>query len=190
MLGLCDTTVVTEYYSTSFQGLIFRDKRPLPIRQVVSMALDAARGLQALHEMAVSVHVDMKPQQLLIDETGRVRLNDFNSAHIMSIDKDGKFCPVQASKRRRPTAWPSPENYEGKPLTTAADVYSMGMIFFSLMAGGLPYEGDQYRLERALRTGSRPEIDPSWHKGFMKVVQDMWNQDPSRRPPARRVVSR
>lgn len=46
MLGVCDTTVVTEYYSTSFQELLFRNKRPLPTRQIVSMALDAAKGLQ------------------------------------------------------------------------------------------------------------------------------------------------
>lgn len=46
MLGICGTTVVTEYYSTNFHESLFRDKRPLPIRQIVSMALDAARGLQ------------------------------------------------------------------------------------------------------------------------------------------------
>lgn len=46
MLGVCGTAVVTEYYSTNFLGVLFRNKRSLPIRQIVSMALDAARGLQ------------------------------------------------------------------------------------------------------------------------------------------------
>lgn len=46
MLGVCDTAVVTEYYSTNFLGILFRNKRPLPIGQIISMALDAARGLQ------------------------------------------------------------------------------------------------------------------------------------------------
>ncbi|CAM9384814.1 unnamed protein product, partial [Hapterophycus canaliculatus] len=69
---------------------------------------------QALHEVAGSIHVDMKPQQLLIDENGRVMVNDFNSAHIMSVAEDGTLCPVQTAKRRRPTPWPAPENYEGK----------------------------------------------------------------------------
>lgn len=45
----------------------------------------------------------------------------------------------------------------------------MGMIFYSLVAGELPYGGDQDRLEGALMRGSRPTIDPLWHKGFMKV---------------------
>lgn len=70
--------------------------------------------VQALHEIAGSIHVDLKPQQLLIDETGRVMVNDFNSAHIMSVARDGTLCPVQSAKRRRPTPWPAPENYEGK----------------------------------------------------------------------------
>lgn len=71
-------------------------------------------SVQALHEIAGSIHVDMKPQQLLIDETGRVMVNDFNSAHIMSVARDGTLCPVQSAKRRRPTPWPAPENYDGK----------------------------------------------------------------------------
>lgn len=70
--------------------------------------------LQALHEVAVSIYVDMKPQQLLVDETGRVMLNDFNSAHAMGVASDGKLCPVHSAKRNRPTPWPSPESYQGK----------------------------------------------------------------------------
>ncbi|CAM9461262.1 unnamed protein product, partial [Hapterophycus canaliculatus] len=190
MLGTCLTTLVTEYYASTFLGVIFRERQPMPIRQVVSMALDAARGLQALHEIAGSVHVDMKPQQLLVDVDGRVMLNDFNSAHIMNVARDGTFCPVHSGKRRRHTPWPSPENYEGKPLTPATDIYSMGMIFYSLIAGELPYGGDADLLERAMLRKTRPEIDPSWHKGFMKVVQDMWHENPEKRPTARRVVVR
>lgn len=46
MLGLCDTMVVTEYFTTSFLRAIFRGRMELPDLAVVSMALDAARGLQ------------------------------------------------------------------------------------------------------------------------------------------------
>lgn len=45
MLGLCDTTIVAEYHQ-SFLGVLLRDGRELPVVEVVSMALDAARGLQ------------------------------------------------------------------------------------------------------------------------------------------------
>lgn len=47
MLGMCNTTVVTEYFADSFAGIVFRDdKDPLSIRQMVSLALGAARGMQ------------------------------------------------------------------------------------------------------------------------------------------------
>lgn len=46
MLGVCGTAVVTEYYSTDFLEVVYRHGEGLPIRTVVSMALDAARGLQ------------------------------------------------------------------------------------------------------------------------------------------------
>lgn len=70
---------------------------------------------QALHEIAGGLHIDLKPMQLLVDEEGRVKLNDFNSVHVLSRNPaDGKFCPAQASKRNRREPWPSPENYAGK----------------------------------------------------------------------------
>lgn len=64
--------------------------------------------------------------QLLVDEDGRVKLNDFNSVRVLSIDPNGgEFCPAPSSKRRRVEPWPSPENYAGKVQTRFAwDLFS------------------------------------------------------------------
>ena len=77
----------------------------------------AARvSFQALHEVAGGVHMDMKPQQLLVDDFGRGKVNDFNSVHIMSSRRDveGEFCPVRSSKPQRVIPWRAPENLAGK----------------------------------------------------------------------------
>ncbi|CAM9401003.1 unnamed protein product [Ectocarpus fasciculatus] len=192
MLGVCGTTVVTEYFPTSIVYYAFGQKEPLPIRVVVSMSLDAARGLQALHEVAGCIHVDMKPMQLLVDDNRRVMVNDFNSVHVMSISPSGgAFCPAESPKRNRLTPWPSPENYAGQPLTETTDIYSMAMIFYSLLSGTSPFGGPEGMAEAvATRTRPRPLVDPSWHRGFVEVVQDMWHEDPTRRPSARQVVAR
>lgn len=63
------------------------------------------------------------------------------------------------------------KRFRDQPLTPASDIYSLAMIFFSLMAGSLPYEGNPELLARAMSRQGRPQIDPSWHKGFMKVGQ-------------------
>lgn len=58
----------------------------------------------------------MKPQQMLIDDSGRAMVNDFNSAHIMDEHPwlEGEFCPVKSAKSARLVPWRSPENNEGK----------------------------------------------------------------------------
>ena len=57
----------------------------------------------------------------------------------------------------------------GQLLTEKADIYSLGMIFFALIAGRLPYYGKPELLESAFYQKGRPKIDPSWHRGFMEV---------------------
>ncbi|CAN0458617.1 unnamed protein product [Scytosiphon promiscuus] len=116
MLGTCDTTVVSGFYPTTLAGVI-RASRPerLSARKVVSMGLDAARGLQALHEASIApiVQFDMKPHQLLVAEDGRVMLNDFNAAQFMGTRPSGAPCPMQRSAARV-TLWQAPEHIAGK----------------------------------------------------------------------------
>lgn len=59
-------------------------------------------------------------------------------------------------------------SYVHQPVTDKTDVYSMGMIFYSLINGDTPYETPE-SFKLALVNKSRPEIDPSWHEGFMEV---------------------
>lgn len=56
-----------------------------------------------------------------------------------------------------------------QPLTEKADVYSMGMIFFAIIAGRPPYNGDKELLDSAMARKARPDIDSAWHEGFMEV---------------------
>lgn len=70
---------------------------------------------QALHEIAHSIHVDLKPRQLFVGDGGRVVLNDFNSAKVTSTSPStGMPCPARSSKRNKLAPWPSPENYAGQ----------------------------------------------------------------------------
>lgn len=87
---VCNREKITELVSGSF---IFAS-----ILQV-SLALDAARGLQALHEAPGGpiVHYDIKPQQMMLDANGRIKINDLNTCQFADADMDGNSCPFTMS---------------------------------------------------------------------------------------------
>lgn len=85
------------------------------------MALDAVRGLQALHEAPGGpiVHFDLKPNQFLFDENGRVKINDLNMARFMGKSAStGGPCPFQGPNLARIVPWRAPEQIAGEQVRT------------------------------------------------------------------------
>ena len=113
ILGLCDCDIVTEYFPLYMDEILLNDapRDPIPEDKIIRMALDAARGLRALHEVPGGpvVHADLQPRQLLMDEDGTVKLNDLNRCRFMARDSEGKPCPFKISKGNG--VWRSPEEY-------------------------------------------------------------------------------
>lgn len=119
LLGRCGTDIVTEYYPLSMDKLIFGEvledgqvKRPkFNARKVIGMALDAARGLEALHEAPGGpiIHADLQPKQLLLDDKWVVKINDLNRCRFLDRDAAGRPCPVTI--KRSNGVWRSPEEY-------------------------------------------------------------------------------
>ncbi|CAM9988909.1 unnamed protein product, partial [Ectocarpus sp. 4 AP-2014] len=143
------------------------------------MALDATRGLQALHEAAggTIVHFDIKPHQFLLDEQGRVKLADFNLCKYLNTDADGNTCPLEVSKADSAGPWRAPENVAGEAISKKLDIYSMGMVFYSMLALRPPFLGGHLERASQILAGIRPPVDPSWHQGFVEIMRDMWKQE-------------
>lgn len=70
--------------------------------------------LQALHEIVGGIHFDLKPQQLLVDELGRVKMNDFNTVHLTRPDETGRACVAHGGCPAEIIVWRPPENYAGE----------------------------------------------------------------------------
>lgn len=115
LLGICGHTSVSEYYALHLDDLVLGATERIPISKVVPMALDAARGLQALHEVSggAVVHYDIKPQQLMIDPKGRIKINDLNMCRFTDADAKGNLCPFSGSQSQL-GPWRSPENIAGE----------------------------------------------------------------------------
>lgn len=112
--------MITEYFPRYLDVLLLGDddssdpKEEIPIREVIRMALEAGRGLQAMHEMPGGpvVHADLQPRQLLMDENRVVKINDLNRCRFMGRDADGEPCPFKISKGNG--VWRAPEEYAGE----------------------------------------------------------------------------
>jgi non-specific serine/threonine protein kinase/serine/threonine-protein kinase len=95
------------------------------------------------------VHRDLKPANILVDVDGRVRLLDFGIAKL--LDRDAQVLTQTASVLLTP-AYSAPEQISGGPITTAADVYALGLLLFELLAGCRPWPQTESSLAQTLRT--------------------------------------
>lgn len=103
LLGMCGSTSVSQFFPERLDDLVLKPGADrLPIARVILMALDAARGLQALHEApgGAIVHFDIKPQQLMLDKSGTLKINDLNMCWFTSLDSEGNSCLRQARASR------------------------------------------------------------------------------------------
>eukprot|EP00752_Nemacystus_decipiens_P018344 g16457.t1 len=188
MLGLCNTTIVTEAFTMDIQSAVNKRTGTLPIRSAVSMSLDGARGLQALHEASI-VHYDIKPVQMMVTDDGvvggaelRVKLNDFNVVFFMSSGPDGTPCPFTVPGALQLGPWRTPEYLAQKPMTEKVDIYRMGMVFKKFLANsGVLFLGHHPRAR---------DFSTTEYIRYITVVHDMIEEDPERRPSAREVAER
>lgn len=113
--------MITEYFPYYMDVLLMgedssseEEQVELSMGEIILMALQAARGIQALHEMPGGpvVHADLQPRQLLLDENGVVKVNDLNRCRFMARDASGEPCPFYISKGNG--VWRSPEEYAGE----------------------------------------------------------------------------
>ena len=111
------------------------ENRQMVPRLAVGLARQISRGLQAAHEQGI-IHRDIKPQNVLIDHKGEVKLMDFGIAR-MAEAKEGM---TQAGLIVGTPHYMSPEQVQGKQLDPRSDVYSMGVMIYETLAGRRPFE--------------------------------------------------
>lgn len=112
------------------------DARCLDPRQRLTLFLEVAAAVQAAHRQLV-VHRDLKPSNILVDTEGRVRLLDFGIARLL----EGDEAHTEVGARVLTPAYASPEQLAGGTITTATDVYQLGLLLRELLTGVRPVSG-------------------------------------------------
>jgi eukaryotic-like serine/threonine-protein kinase len=161
---------------------------PLPVEQAVALAEQVARGLAFAHVHGI-VHRDVKPQNVLIDEEGAVRVTDFGIAR--SLDPDEALTETGAVLGT--SDYIAPEQASGRRVDERSDQYSLGILLYELLTGDVPYSGENPMTVamRHLRDPvpsvheRRPEIAPE----VDGIVRRALAKDPDERFPSMEALA-
>ncbi|MEZ6242969.1 MAG: serine/threonine-protein kinase [Phycisphaerales bacterium] len=129
----------------------------LSTRQVVALLLGACDAIRCAHRNLV-VHRDIKPGNMLITREGVLKLLDFGIASLVEAGPGGRLAGTATAPAAMTLRYSSPEQILGQPVTTATDVYSLGLVLYELLAGRPAYEVEgipRYESERMIC-----EVDP------------------------------
>jgi serine/threonine protein phosphatase PrpC len=128
--------VVTEYIEgqTLAQWMIDNPKPDLPI--VRGLVEQIAKGLQAFHRLEM-VYQDLKPDNIMIDGTGTVKIIDFGATRVAGVMEIAT--PIEQINLLGSAAYAAPEYFLGENGSSRSDIFSLGVIAYQMLSGKLPY---------------------------------------------------
>jgi serine/threonine protein kinase len=181
--GLCDDVPYLVMDLVEGDSLApFCQGSPMPGHQVARLGADLATVLAYVHARGI-VHRDIKPSNILIGRDGRVRLADFGIARL-----HGDTSTHTAGGTTTGTAaYIAPEQVRGEPVTSASDIYSLGLVLLEALTGRRVYTGAPVEAAMA-RLHTAPLIPTSLPTGWPGLLTQMTDVDPARRPDADQVA--
>jgi len=163
----------------------------LPWQEVLSLALAICPALKHAHDRGV-IHRDLKPSNILLNPTSEAdssqlgdrrwtpKITDFGIAHVFArphLTVTGGIIGT--------AEYLSPEQAAGKPVTKRSDLYSLGVVLYTLLTGRTPYRGEVMELLHKHRFGQYEQIRrivPEVPYDLEEIVVQLLEKDPERRP--------
>ena len=131
----------------------------LDARARIRVFLQVIQAVAYAHAQLV-VHRDLKPSNILVTADGQVRLLDFGIAKLLEQGRTQQTALTELAGRPHTPEYASPEQITGEPLSTASDVYSLGVVLYELLTGARPYKPRQDSLAALHDAIVRADVPP------------------------------
>ncbi len=158
--------IVMEYIEGKTLKQLIKKRGALTLSEAIDIMLQITDGISQAHDSYI-IHRDLKPQNIMIKEDGTVKITDFGIAMALNSTQLTQTNSVMGSVHYLP-----PEQASGKGSTIRSDIYSMGILFYEILTGSLPFKGEN-AVEIALKQ-MRDEI-PSVRKKNPAIPQSVEN---------------
>jgi len=158
--------IVMEYIEGKTLKQLLQKRGALTLTEVIDIMSQLTDGLSHAHE-AYIIHRDIKPQNIMIEDNGLVKITDFGIAMALNSTQLTQTNSVMGSVHYLP-----PEQANGKGSTVKSDIYSLGILMYELLTGSVPFKGDN-AVEIALK--HMKEKLPSIRKQNPTIPQSIEN---------------
>jgi len=150
----------------------------LPIRKLLDIIAETADALEYAHNNGV-IHRDIKPANIMLLKNGRVKVTDFGIAKSMSASKTRSGIILGTPN------YMAPEQIMGRQIDARSDIFSLGVVFFQLLTGDLPFRGDNlnslfYKVTQ-VKHPSPSKINPKVIKPCEQILDKALAKNPDHR---------
>jgi len=124
---------------------VLEEQKVLPIGKAIEIAKQICQALAAAHHEGV-VHRDLKPQNILLDQSQSVYVSDFGLAKSLECDSRGATAMTAVGQVLGTPRYMSPEQVECSDIDGRTDIYSFGLMLYEMVTGNIPFQGTSLQL--------------------------------------------
>ncbi len=170
-----------EYFPSHTLGTEIANEKPMRPKKAIGYAVDICIGMSVAHQQGI-IHRDLKPANILINESGLVKIVDFGVA---AAAKSGDTQLTKTGYVIGSPKYMAPEQILGKKVDERADIYSLGVITYEMLAGNPPYSrGDHMSvMYQHVQGKAQPlqEANPSVPRELADVITKAMSVDKLKR---------